>query len=346
LKIIYTVIKGNQPFIAKPTKVISKKEDKKHHKLSKLQILDKKDEILFEFIKYYKKNNAKIYDSLGNARKLYALKYEDGRESVLRLEAPDKSKMLIAEEYKIASKLSENIPYVPKVKLIQTDATSGFIGIEYEWCGKSLFSYMEDDYVLQPSILLEWMRQSAAGLHMVEKSDYRKSGYDINIKPNKMLYLDGKLKIIGLGRPMNILSQRDTTDKLVPDEKLTAGLPKLSHEKPYIPNEICCYFPPELLVSNHCYHYENSDVYIWAMLFYRLISKKSLLTLWEECKSFKREILNYNEFLKKVDSLTIGGESDIALKVKLVQILKDAMNFEWEKRPTFEMLEEKLKISH
>jgi len=235
-------------------------------------------------------------------------------------------------EYEIAYELGKNNPYIAKGLTIEeyTDTLTNTYYCEklFEYGGSNLLEIMNTG--LRNEEIIEIAKQTADAMNFTHK----KGIFHSDLKPENIVYKNGAAKIIDFGVSMNFGKKTE----VVKYTKFCTG--KVVGLTP-------CYSPPEflyldLLKDMMPINREKIDVYSWAMIFYQLLSKKSIQELEQEWEPYRRNFETYQKFkihikLLKTDAFYKGKSSK-----KFVKIISDCLSFCSADRPTFEEIYEEI----
>jgi len=236
-------------------------------------------------------------------------------------------------EYDIAYELGKNCPYIVKGLAFEefTDSSTNTYCCEklFEYGGPNLLEIMNSTGIANEEIV-EIASQTANAMNFTHK----KGIFHSDLKPENIVYKDKVAKIIDFGVSMDF-GRKTEIERYT---KLCTG--KIVGFTP-------CYSPPEFL---HLQLFkdvmpinrEKIDVYSWAMIFYQLLSKKSVVELEQEWEPFRRNFEQYQKFKMYVKALKKDSFYKGRSSKEFVNLLSICLNFCSADRPTFEEISEEL----
>jgi lipopolysaccharide biosynthesis glycosyltransferase len=107
-------------------------------------------------------------------------------------------------------------------------------------------------------------------------------------------------------------------------------------------DQACIYWPPEAFFEQKSVNEGPIEVYMWGMLFYQLLAKKSIIELFEEIENYKKNIKNYQKFLRNLECMNYEGKNEANSKQgkAFASIIRFTLDIQPEKRPSFKKLKE------
>eukprot|EP01022_Parablepharisma_sp_SALTPOND_P035923 TRINITY_DN969_c1_g1_i6.p1 TRINITY_DN969_c1_g1~~TRINITY_DN969_c1_g1_i6.p1 ORF type:complete len:426 (-),score=47.96 TRINITY_DN969_c1_g1_i6:393-1670(-) len=246
-------------------------------------------------------------------------------------------------EFYIAKKLGDMHPNIAKGMLLKelSDPTKDLHVVEVlmEYGGDNLLAWSKAGELTGDRIITIAI-QTASAMECAHKEGV----FHSNLKPQNIAYKEDTAKVIDFGISSIQRITGSITNSMLgitvcyaPPEFLQRDLAKQMYEKLKLADSLHISSELEKAMSERIcgFSREKVDVYMWAMIFYQLVSKKSSKELDEEWEEYRQAPEMYSKFKDQLNELKMD---DFKYGQTFIKLLSACLSYSPVDRPTFEQI--------